>query len=104
MPEAQLHRLRLLLVNARSVHTHSIASAGHFAATDQPLNVATELLKFAASRVGVGRHWRPPTCRDLSGTQQQPMADVFLGLKGIWKGDERLLIADLRALYGVDEV
>jgi hypothetical protein len=102
MPENQLYRLRALLSNARFVHTHSIADAGHFAATDKPLEVASELIKFAINRVGIGRLWRPASAVDLS-DDQQSVADVFFGLTGIWKGDERRMFADLRKLYGVDE-
>ena len=29
------------------------------------------------------------------------LADINLGTQGIWKGDERLMIDDLRAIYGI---
>ena len=52
------------------------------------------------NRVGIGKHWRPPASRSLP-PSQQPVADVFFGLTGIWKGDEAKLFDDLRRAYDV---
>lgn len=33
----------------------------------------------------------------------QTLADVYIGNHGIWKGDERELIKDLRILHGISD-
>nr|MBA2537169.1 hypothetical protein [Actinomycetota bacterium] len=61
-----------------------VPRAGHFAATDNPRFVGDALVNFVRRVAG----------RDA-------LADVNLGSQGIWKGDERLMIDDLRAIYGI---
>ena len=80
MPWAQLYRFKYALENSR-VQIESIPDAGHFAATDQPDYVVESILNFLHRELG----------KDV-------LADIFLGLTGIWKGDEELLIRDLRKI------
>ena len=85
MPERQIWRFLHALVNAR-VTVHSVANAGHFAAVDQPDEVAESIMGFLLE----DPDWRPL------------MGDVFLGFGGkhrIYKGDEREVVRDLRKLY-----
>ena len=59
--------------------------AGHFAHTDQPLFVADTILNFIRRVMGRGA-----------------LADINLGNRGIWKGDdERLASEELRVLQGI---
>ena len=101
MPEQQLERMAFLLVNTPSFHAHAIAGAGHFAATDAPLRITEELLKFMRSIVGVGSKWRKPS-HDHHHHHAQGLADVFFGLTSLWKGDERELFEEARRIAGVD--
>ncbi len=83
MPAAQTQRFAHVL-GTDDVQISYIARAGHFAHTDQPLLVADTLLNFIRRVVG-----------------RQRMADVYLGNDGIWKGDERQMIAALRDIHEV---
>lgn len=80
MPPNQ--RLRNIYAISADVIPIRIGGAGHFAATDQPDWVAEAILTFIISVVGPGN-----------------MGDIFLGFDGIWKGDEAMMIEDLRAIY-----
>lgn len=84
MPAAQTQRFAHVL-GTDDVQISYIARAGHFAHTDQPLLVADTILNFIRRALG----------RDA-------LADVYLGNQGIWKGDEREMIAELRAIYGIE--
>ncbi len=84
MPAAQTQRFAHVL-GTDDVQISYIARAGHFAHTDQPLLVADTILNFMRRALG----------RDA-------LADVYLGNQGIWKGDEREMIAELRAIYGIE--
>lgn len=84
MPAAQTQRFAYVL-GTDDVEIQYVPRAGHFAGTDNPLFVANAVVNFI--RRGAGR---------------EKMADVNLGMQGIWKGDERLMIRDLRAIYGID--
>lgn len=84
MPAAQTQRFAYVL-GTDDVEIQYVPRAGHFAATDNPLFVAGAILNFVRRVVG-----------------RDGLADVFLGFQGIWKGDERLMIRDLRAIYGLD--
>lgn len=89
MPERQIWRFYYVLSNAESVSHTSVDQAGHFAAVDQPDAVAESIMGFIM---------RTPEGRASLG-------DAFLGLGGKhrhYKGDEREVIADLRALYGME--
>ena len=81
MPPNQ--RLRFIYaMTSADVTPIRIGEAGHFAATDQPDWVAEAILTFIISIAG-----------------PMNMGDVFLGFDGIWKGDEAMMIEDLRAMY-----
>lgn len=82
MPAAQTQRFANVL-GTDDVQITYIPRAGHFAHTDQPLFVADTILNFIRRVMG-----------------RSALADIYLGNEGIWKGDERLAIADLRVLYG----
>jgi hypothetical protein len=61
-----------------------VPRAGHFAGTDNPGYVSDTIGNFVRRVMG-----------------RSAMADVNLGNQGIWKGDEREMINDLRAIQGV---
>jgi pimeloyl-ACP methyl ester carboxylesterase len=84
MPAAQTQRFANVL-GTDDVQITYIPRAGHFAHTDQPLLVADTILNFIRRVMG-----------------RSALADIYLGNDGIWKGDERLAIADLRVLHGTD--
>lgn len=84
MPAAQTQRFAHVL-GTDDVQIAYIARAGHFAHTDQPLLVADTILNFIRRVMGRGS-----------------LADIYIGNEGIWKGDEREMIRDLRRIYGID--
>ncbi len=84
MPAAQTQRFANVL-GTDDVQLTLVPRAGHFAGTDQPRYVADTIVNFV---------------RRVKG--RQALADINLGNEGIWKGDEALLIEDLRALHGVN--
>ena len=84
MPAAQTQRFANVL-GTDDVQLTSVPRAGHFAGTDQPLYVGDTIVNFVRRVKG----------RDA-------LADINLGNDGIWKGDEGLMIEDLRALHGVN--
>lgn len=98
MPANQLYRYRLALAASVHVHAHLIADAGHFAATDQPVAVTEELLKFFADLGGYG----PPASAggllrrlhyiDARADRTPGLAQVYIGESGIWQGDEAALL------------
>lgn len=81
MPANQIYRFSLVLNNA-DVSLTLIRDAGHYAGIDQPDRVAEEFLNFIRRVVGT------------SG-----LGDIFLGFSGIWKGDEKNLISQMRQMY-----
>jgi len=83
MNEMQRHRFKYAMPNA-PVQIQRIPQAGHFSAIDQPDCVAEEILNFITLHSG-----------------KRVLADVFLGFDGIWKGDERVMIKDLRNIYNI---
>jgi len=83
MPAAQTQRFAYAL-GTDDVQVHYIPSAGHFPHTDQPDYTADTIINFIRRVAG-----------------RSALADVNLGNEGIWKGDERELIADLRAIYQI---
>jgi pimeloyl-ACP methyl ester carboxylesterase len=83
MPEHQRHRFIWAHVRG-PVMPIRIGDAGHFAATDQPDWVADAILGFIIFVVG-----------------KENLGDIYLGLDGIWKGDESEMIRDLRMIYGL---
>jgi len=83
MPAAQTQRFAYAL-GTDDVEIQYVPRAGHFAATDNPRFVGDALVNFVRRVAG-----------------RAGLADVNLGTQGIWKGDERLMIDDLRAIYGI---
>ena len=83
MPAAQTQRFANIL-GTDDVQITYIPRAGHFAHTDQPLFVADTIINFVRRVVG-----------------RSAMADINIGNEGIWKGDERAMIEDLRAIHGI---
>lgn len=83
MPAAQTQRFAHAL-GTKDVQISYVPRAGHFPATDNPDNVTDTIINFIRRVVG-----------------HQALADVYLGNHGIWKGDERLMIQELRTLYGL---
>ncbi|MBI4513696.1 MAG: alpha/beta hydrolase [Gemmatimonadetes bacterium] len=84
MPAAQTQRFAYVL-GTDDVEIQYVPRAGHFAGTDNPLFVANAIVNFVRRAAG-----------------REKLADVNLGTQGIWKGDERLMIRDLRDIYGID--
>ena len=83
MPAAQTQRFANVL-GTDDVQITYIPRAGHFAHTDQPLFVADTLLNFIRRVTG-----------------RRALADIHLGNEGIWKGNERSVIEELRILHGI---
>ena len=85
MPNEQVHRFANVMPYS-SVSIVKIPRAGHLAGFDQPEIVAETIVNFVRSIVGV------------SG-----LGDIFLGLDSnrILKGDEDLMINDLRTIYSL---
>ena len=84
MPAAQTQRFANVL-GTDDVQLTLVPRAGHFAGTDNPRFVADTIVNFV---------------RRVKG--RQALADINLGNEGIWKGDERLLIEDLREINGIE--
>ena len=83
MPAVQTQRFADVL-GTDDVQITYIPNAGHFAHTDRPLFVADTIVNFIRRVMG-----------------RSAMADINLGHEGIWKDDERLVIAELRQLHGI---
>jgi pimeloyl-ACP methyl ester carboxylesterase len=84
MPAAQTQRFANVL-GTDDVQITYVPRAGHFAGVDNPKFVADTIINFIRRVMG-----------------RQALADVYLGNGRIWKGDERLMIKDLRTINGVD--
>ncbi len=85
MPAMQTQRFANVL-GTNDVQITYIPRAGHFAATDNPNGVADTLINFT---------------RRVSG--RSALADIYVGNDGIWKGDERQMIQDLRVLHKISK-
>ena len=83
MPAAQTQRFAHVL-GTDDVQITYIPRAGHFPATDNPDCVADTLINFIRRVMG-----------------RQALADIYVGNQGIWKGDERQMIEELRVLHGI---
>jgi len=83
MPAAQTQRFAHVL-GTDDIMINYVPRAGHFAHTDNPLYVADTIVNFMRRIVG-----------------RSEMGDINLGHQGIWKGDEREMIRDLRTIYGI---
>ena len=79
MPTNQAYRLMNLLRNSSNVQIQIVSNAGHFAEIDQPDRVSENILNFIIGTLG-----------------SDNLADPFLGLTGIWKGDEAEVLNGLR--------
>lgn len=84
MPAAQTQRFAYAH-GTDDVQITYVPRAGHFAGHDNPGFVADTLVNFIRRVAG-----------------REALADVNLGNEGIWKGDERRMIDDLRAIYGIE--
>jgi len=84
MPERQANRAMNVFVNAQ-VEFKPIPKAGHFAGVDKPKLVAEAIMSWL--------------CRNPS--MRARLNDAYIGFKGIWKGDERHVVAGFRKLYGI---
>jgi len=85
MPAPQTNRYQAVLTNTKC-SVARIPRAGHFAGLDQPELVAEAILGWLN---------KDPSMR-------RRLNDVYFGLTGIWKGDERHVSESLRKMYGID--
>lgn len=83
MPAAQTQRFANVL-GTDDVQITYIPRSGHFPATDNPNGVADTLINFIRRVMG-----------------RSALADVYVGNSSIWKGDERQMVQELRALHRV---
>ncbi|MGH7966164.1 MAG: alpha/beta fold hydrolase, partial [Candidatus Binatia bacterium] len=84
MPAAQTQRFANVL-GTDNVEIQYVPRAGHYAGVDNPLFIADAIVNFLRRVHGRGA-----------------LADINLGTQGIWKGDERLMIKDLRKINGIN--
>lgn len=104
MPATQVHRFALALQHSAFVHTHLVPDAGHFAATDNPIDVSEQLVSFLSQLVGteprVNSVTRPHGLLrtiDADKVRAVPgIADVYFGFSGIRKGDENAVLAHVK--------
>ncbi len=80
MPAAQTQRFANVL-GTDDVQITYIPRSGHFPCADNPTFVADTLVNFIRRVVG-----------------RRNLADVYMGNWGIWKGDERAVVQDLRRI------
>ncbi len=85
MPAAQTQRFANVL-GTDDVQINYIPRAGHFPATDNPEGVTDTIINFIRRVMG-----------------RNALADIYVGNSGIWKGDERLMIAELRLLHNMTD-
>jgi pimeloyl-ACP methyl ester carboxylesterase len=83
MPAAQTQRFANVL-GTDDVQITYIPRAGHFPATDNPNGVADTIINFIRRVMG-----------------RNALADIYVGNHGIWKGDERQMIEELRVLHQI---
>ena len=83
MPAEQTQRFANIL-GTDDVQITYVPRAGHFAGTDNPKYVADTIVNFVRRAMG-----------------RSALADINLGNNGIWKGDERAMIEDLRIIHGI---
>ena len=87
MPEGQRHRLRYIMTLATKgkvkVETRQVPDAGHFSGLDNPDYIASNILDYLMSKHPI-----------------ENFHDIFLGFgeTKIWKGDEKLVMEELRDL------
>lgn len=83
MPAAQTQRFANVL-GTDDVQITYIPRSGHFPATDNPNGVADTIINFIRRVMG-----------------RSELADIYVGNHGIWKGDERRMIQELRILHRI---
>ncbi|WP_430232106.1 alpha/beta fold hydrolase [Nitrosomonas communis] len=83
MPAAQAQRFANVL-GTDDVQITYIPRAGHFPATDNSNGVADTIINFIRRVMG-----------------RNALADIYIGNHGIWKGDERQMIEELRTLHNI---
>lgn len=83
MPAEQTQRFANVL-GTDDVQITYVPRAGHFAGTDNPSYVSDTIVNFVRRVMG-----------------RSVLADINLGNQGIWKGDERKMIKDLRIMHGI---
>lgn len=81
MPAAQTQRFANVL-GTDDVQITYIPRSGHFPAADNPNGVADTLINFIRRVMG-----------------RSALADIYVGNGGIWKGDERQMVQELRTLH-----
>lgn len=84
MPAAQTQRFANVL-GTDDVQITYIPRSGHFPGNDNPDFVADTLVNFIRRVVG-----------------RRALADIYVGNWGIWKGDERDMVSDLRVINGIE--
>lgn len=85
MPAAQTQRFANVL-GTDDVQITYIPRAGHFPATDNPEGVTDTIINFIRRVMG-----------------RNALADIYVGNSGIWKGDERQMIEELRLLHNITD-
>lgn len=85
MPAAQTQRYANVL-GTDDVQITYVPRAGHFPAEDQPRFVSDSIVNFIRRVVG-----------------RSNLADINLGNDGIWKGDEAVMIEDLRKIHNIKQ-
>jgi pimeloyl-ACP methyl ester carboxylesterase len=83
MPAAQTQRFANVL-GTDDVQITYIPRSGHFPATDNPDGVADTIINFIRRVMG-----------------RSALADIYVGNSGIWKGDERQMVEELRELHQI---
>lgn len=81
MPAAQTQRFANVL-GTDDVQITYIPRSGHFPVADNPNGVADTLINFIRRVMG-----------------RSALADIYVGNGGIWKGDERQMVQELRTLH-----
>ena len=72
------------MLGTDNVQISYIPRSGHFPATDNPISVTDTIINFVRRVMG-----------------RNALADIYVGNHGIWKGDEHLMIEELRALHKI---
>lgn len=85
MPAAQTQRFANVL-GTDDVQITYIPRSGHFPATDNPNGVADTIINFIRRVMG-----------------RSALADIYVGNTGIWKGDERQMVEELRELHQISD-
>ena len=82
MPENQRYRFVYMMKNSTVTHI-PIENAGHFAGTDKPYRVTETIINWMITTFG------------------KNICKVFIGLKGIFKGDEHMMVPRVQKMLDV---